>query len=112
MPPPRPPSGPAWPLTSGVSETYWAWPGLEMVVKDEGGEVPFTALAAACSARKRATWVSSPPSGTRAQAIAPLPWTVLPSRRCLGLSFLLVCLLAVVSLCGVVWWWHVWWCLA
>ena len=55
MPPPRPPSGPAWPLTTGVSETYWAWPGLEMVVKDEGREVPLTALAAACSARKRAT---------------------------------------------------------
>jgi len=76
MPPPRPHSGPAWPLTTGVSETYWAWPGLEMVVNDEGGEVPLTALAAACSARKRATWVSSPPSGTRAQAIAPLTWTV------------------------------------
>ena len=57
MPPPRPPSGPDWPLTTGVSETYWASPGLEMAVKDEGGEVTFTALAAACSAGKRATWV-------------------------------------------------------
>ena len=77
MPYPRPTSGLACALTTRVTETCWALPGLEMAAKDKRGEVPYcgvgAALAAACAARKRATSVSSRPSGTRAQAIPPLP---------------------------------------